>query len=285
MIDWPADYSARWTLAGSVEIEGVGLHSGALSRVRLAPASCPGFWVGWLDAADIPLQRLAPQQVCETTLCTALDLGGRRLATVEHLLAALAGTGVTQAAIWVDGPELPLLDGSALPWVNLIAEAGLQNLGPRPAAASLQRPLTLQDGSSFATALPANGLHLGAAIDFDQPAIGRQMLALALTPRAFVEEIAPARTFGLLSQVEQLQAAGLIQGGALDNALVCDGERWLNPPLRFADEPVRHKILDLLGDLALVGLPQVQVFAYRGSHRLHTDLAAALEQELSLIPA
>jgi UDP-3-O-[3-hydroxymyristoyl] N-acetylglucosamine deacetylase len=256
-----------------------------MSRVRLAPASRPGFWVGWLDAADAPLQRLEPGQVCETTLCTALNLGGRRLATVEHLLAALAGTGLTQATIWVDGPELPLLDGSALPWVHLIAEAGLRQLGPRAAVPRLDRPLTLQDGSSFVTALPAAGLHLGAAIDFDQPAIGRQVLALALSPRTFVAEIAPARTFGLLSQVEQLRAAGLIRGGALDNALVCDGERWLNPPLRFADEPVRHKILDLLGDLALVGLPQVQVFAYRGSHRLHTDLAAALEQELSLIPA
>lgn len=285
MVDWPADYSSCWTLAGRAEIEGVGLHSGAVSRVRLAPASRPGFWVGWLDAADAPLQRLEPGQVCETTLCTALNLGGRRLATVEHLLAALAGTGLTQATIWVDGPELPLLDGSALPWVHLIAEAGLRQLGPRAAVPRLDRPLTLQDGSSFVTALPAAGLHLGAAIDFDQPAIGRQVLALALSPRTFVAEIAPARTFGLLSQVEQLRAAGLIRGGALDNALVCDGERWLNPPLRFADEPVRHKILDLLGDLALVGLPQAQVFAYRGSHRLHTDLAAALERDLSLLPA
>lgn len=285
MVDWPADYTSCWTLAGRAEIEGVGLHSGAVSRVRLAPASRPGFWVGWLDAADAPLQRLEPGQVCETTLCTALNLGGRRLATVEHLLAALAGTGLTQATIWVDGPELPLLDGSALPWVHLIAEAGLRQLGPRAAVPRLDRPLTLQDGSSFVTALPAAGLHLGAAIDFDQPAIGRQVLALALSPRTFVAEIAPARTFGLLSQVEQLRAAGLIRGGALDNALVCDGERWLNPPLRFADEPVRHKILDLLGDLALVGLPQAQVFAYRGSHRLHTDLAAALERELSLLPA
>jgi UDP-3-O-[3-hydroxymyristoyl] N-acetylglucosamine deacetylase len=143
----------------------------------------------------------------------------------------------------------------------------------------------LQAGTSFITALPADGLHLGAAIDFDQPAIGRQMLALALTPQSFVAEIAPARTFGLLSQVEQLRAAGLIQGGALENALVCDGDRWLNPPLRFADEPVRHKILDLLGDLALVGLPEAQVFAYRGSHRLHTELASALDAELALLPA
>jgi UDP-3-O-[3-hydroxymyristoyl] N-acetylglucosamine deacetylase len=282
---WPADYSGAWTLNRRVEIGGVGLHSGASARVQLAPSSREGFWLGWLDAPDTPLQRLAPGQVCETTLCTALDLAGRRLATVEHLLAALAGTGITQAEIWVEGAEVPLLDGSALPWVNLIAEAGLRSLGRRPLSPHLRRPLTLQQGNSFVTALPAATPHVGAAIDFDQPAIGRQMLALALTPQSFVAEIAPARTFGLLSQVEQLRAAGLIQGGALDNALVCDGERWLNPPLRFADEPVRHKILDLLGDLALVGLPQVQVFAYRGSHRLHTELASALDAELSLLPA
>jgi UDP-3-O-[3-hydroxymyristoyl] N-acetylglucosamine deacetylase len=282
---WPDDYSGAWTLGGRGEIEGIGLHSGAPARVRLAPASRAGFWLGWLDAPDLPPQRLEPRLVCETTLCTTLDLAGRRLATVEHLLAALAGTGLTHVEIWVEGAEVPLLDGSALPWVNLIAEAGLRSLGSLPERPRLGRPLTLQTGSSFVTAMSAEELHLGAAIDFDQPAIGRQVLALALTPRTFVAEIAPARTFGLLSQVEQLRAAGLIQGGALDNALVCDGERWLNPPLRFADEPVRHKILDLLGDLALVGLPRAQVFAYRGSHRLHTDLASALDVELSLLPA
>jgi UDP-3-O-[3-hydroxymyristoyl] N-acetylglucosamine deacetylase len=117
---------------------------------------------------------------------------------------------------------------------------------------------------------------LAAAIEFDQPAIGRQLFSLELTPEAFVEQIAPARTFGFKQQVEQLLAAGLIKGGALDNALVCDGDSWVNPPLRFADEPVRHKLLDLLGDLALAGLPQAQVFAFRGSHGLHTALAAAL---------
>jgi UDP-3-O-[3-hydroxymyristoyl] N-acetylglucosamine deacetylase len=113
-------------------------------------------------------------------------------------------------------------------------------------------------------------------VESPQPAIGRQLFSLDLTPASFVREIAPARTFGFREQVEQLRAAGLIQGGALDNALVCDGAEWLNPPLRFVDEPVRHKLLDLLGDLALVGLPRAQVFAYRGSHGLHTALAAAL---------
>ena len=126
------------------------------------------------------------------------------------------------------------------------------------------------------TVTPADRFRVVGIIDFPQPAIGRQMLALDLSPQVFVDEIAPARTFGFREQVEQLRAAGLIQGGALDNALVCDGDHWVNPPLRFPDEPVRHKLLDLIGDLSLVGFPKAQVLVYRGSHGLHTDLAAAL---------
>jgi UDP-3-O-[3-hydroxymyristoyl] N-acetylglucosamine deacetylase len=232
--------------------------------------------VGWLDDPSRPLQRLEPAQVSDTRLCTTLQLGDRRLATVEHLLAALAGTGVSQAEIWVDAGEIPLLDGSALPWVEAIAEAGLEEVGERQEPTLPPEPLTLQQGLAFITAFRAEALRLAAAVEFPQAAIGRQLYSIALTPAAFVAEIAPARTFGFREQVEQLRAAGLIQGGGLDNALVCDGDHWLNPPLRFADEPVRHKLLDLLGDLALLGLPRAQVFAYRGSHGLHTELAAAI---------
>jgi len=273
---WPSDYSQAWTLNAPVERSGVGLHSGATARLRLEPFEQAGYWVGWLDAPELPLQQLHPSQVCETQLCTALQLDQRRLATVEHLLAALAGVGITSALLLVDGPEIPLMDGSAQPWVEAIAEVGLKTLGPRPVASALSAPITLQHGQSFVTALPSDRLRLAAAIEFPQPAIGRQLFSLELTPEAFVEQIAPARTFGFKQQVEQLLAAGLIKGGALNNALVCDGDGWVNPPLRFADEPVRHKLLDLLGDLALAGLPQAQVFAFRGSHGLHTALAAAL---------
>lgn len=273
---WPSDYSQAWTLNAPVERSGVGLHSGATARLRLEPFEQAGYWVGWLDAPELPLQQLDPSQVCETQLCTALQLDQRRLATVEHLLAALAGVGITSALLLVDGPEIPLMDGSAQPWVEALAEVGLKALGPRPVASALSAPITLQHGQSFVTALPSDRLRLSAAIEFPQPAIGRQLYSLELTPEVFVREIAPARTFGFKDQVEQLLAAGLIKGGALDNALVCDGDSWLNPPLRFADEPVRHKLLDLLGDLALAGLPQAQVFAFRGSHGLHTALAAAL---------
>jgi len=273
---WPQDYARAWTLAAPVERAGVGLHGGLPCRVRLAPSRLPGYWVGWLDDPSRPLLRLEPSQVADTRLCTALQLGDRRLATVEHLLAALAGTGVSQAEIWVDAGEIPLLDGSALPWVEAIAEAGLEEVGERQEPALPPEPITLHQGLGFITAIRAEALRLAAAVEFPQAAIGRQLYSIALTPAAFVAEIAPARTFGFREQVEQLRAAGLIQGGALDNALVCDGDRWLNPPLRFADEPVRHKLLDLLGDLALVGLPRAQVFAYRGSHGLHTGLAAAI---------
>ncbi|WP_255002330.1 UDP-3-O-acyl-N-acetylglucosamine deacetylase [Cyanobium sp. HWJ4-Hawea] len=273
---WPENYGEAHTLAGPVERSGVGLHSGIAARVRLQPSERPGYWVGWLSKPFHPLVRLEPSQVADTELCTALQLEGGRLATVEHLLAALAGTGVSQAEILVDGEEVPLLDGSALPWVEAIAEAGLAPLGTSVTAPMVESPVTLQQGSSFATALPAACFQVGAAIEFQDRAIGRQLFSLGLTPQNFVAEIAPARTFGLRSQVDQLLAAGLIKGGCLENALVCDGDKWLNPPLRFNDEPVRHKILDLIGDLALVGLPRAQVFAYRGSHGLHTSLAAVL---------
>lgn len=276
MTSWPGDYRQAWTLAGPVERAGIGLHGGEPSRVRLQPSARPGYWVGWLDAPQLPLQRLTPSHVCDTRLCTALQLGERRLATVEHLLAALAGTGVSQAELWVEGEEIPLLDGSALPWVEAIAAAGLQPMGERGLQTLSAGPITVRQGLGFAAALPSEHPWIGAAVEYPQAAIGRQLYSLDLTPARFVAEIAPARTFGFREQVEQLLAAGLIRGGALENALVCDGDHWLNPPLRFADEPVRHKLLDLLGDLALTGLPQAQVFAYRGSHSLHTALAAAL---------
>jgi len=275
-VTWASDYSRAYTLAAAVERRGVGLHSGQECLVRLKPALKPGFWVGFLDQPDQELVLLSPDQVRDTRLCTALEIGGRPLATIEHLLAALAGVGLTQAEIWIDGHEIPLLDGSALPWVEAIAEAGLVDLGARAPLPAVAAPISCQRGESFVQALPCDRLLLSAAIEFPQPAIGRQLFTVALSPESFVREIAPARTFGFKEQVEQLRQAGLIQGGALDNALVCDGDHWVNPPLRFADEPVRHKLLDLIGDLALVGLPQAQVMAFRASHNLHTQLAAAL---------
>ena len=277
MTVWPESYDDSWTLAQPVVRSGIGLHSGQTTTVTLRPWDQPGFFI-LDDAPGSAPVRLEPSQVRDSQLCTTLDFGARRVATVEHLLAALAGCGLSHVAIELSGDEIPLLDGSALGWVEAIAEAGLQRAAtPRPAAPELQQAVVLHRGASVITATPADRFQLIGVIDFPQPAIGRQQFSIALTPQAFVDEIAPARTFGFRDQVEQLRAAGLIQGGALDNALVCDGDHWLNPPLRFPDEPVRHKLLDLIGDLALVGFPQAQVLVYRGSHGLHTDLAAALQ--------
>ncbi len=282
MVSWPADYNGPWTLASRVSRSGIGLHSGQQCEVTLVPSEQEGIYVRWLDQISESV-RLDPSQVRDSQLCTTLDFGDRQLSTVEHLLAALAGCGVSHVELQVSGTEIPLLDGSALGWVEAIAEAGLTTAStPRRSPLVLSAPLAFYRGNSAIVATPADRFTVVGVIDFPQQAIGRQQLALELTPQTFVEEIAPARTFGFRDQVEQLRASGLIRGGALDNALVCDGDSWVNPPLRFQDEPVRHKILDLIGDLALVGFPQAQVLAYRGSHGLHTDLAAALADQLVL---
>ena len=276
MAFWPTSYDRAWTLGGAVSRRGIGLHGGEVAEVRLQPSAQVGFHVSWLDNSDPPVT-LGPHQVRDSQLCTTLELGDRHLGTVEHLLAALAGCGLTHVEIQVGGEEIPLLDGSALGWVEAIAEVGLTPAAtPRADPLVLERALVCHRGSSVITATPAERFNVVGVIDFPQAAIGHQMLAIELTPEGFTEQIAPARTFGFREQVDQLLAAGLIKGGALDNALVCDGDHWLNPPLRFADEPVRHKLLDLIGDLALVGFPQAQVLVYRGSHGLHNDLANAL---------
>ena len=270
---WPSDYSNRWTLANEVCLAGVGLHTGASTRVTLAPRENGGFAAGFSSDAVVTLN---PSRVVESRLCTRLQLPAGVLSTVEHLLAALVGVGISDVLIHVDGSEIPLLDGSALPWVEAIEAAGMQRLGLRHGGVKVVSMLCVQEQDSYVLAMPYEGMRLSAAVSYASAAIGQQFYELELSPTAFVEQIAPARTFGFAEQVSALQAAGLIKGGSLKNALVCDQNGWLNPPLRFANEPVRHKLLDLIGDLALVDLPQGHISAYRASHTLHTRLAAKL---------
>ena len=278
MVSWPSDYGNRWTLANEVCLSGVGLHTGATTQVVLAPREHGGFAMGLSPGATVNVD---PSQVIESRLCTRLQLPAGVVGTVEHLLAALAGVGMTDVLIHVDGPEIPVLDGSALPWVEAIEAAGMQRLGPRHGGVQVASVLHAQERDSYVLAVPYAGMRLSAAVSYASAAIGQQFHELELSPAAFVEQIAPARTFGFAEQVEALRASGLIRGGSLKNALVCDQNGWLNPPLRFADEPVRHKLLDLIGDLALVGLPQGHVSAYRASHALHTRLAAKLVRNTS----
>ena len=282
MVLFPDNYDESWTLVESIERRGIGLHSGEFSEVSLRPYDKPGFYVSWIGSSQSPIL-LTPKQVIDTPLCTTHDLGnGKLLATVEHLLAALSGCGLTHAHIQVSGNEIPLLDGSALDWVEAIKEAGLKKVSSnRNHSPLIDNPVVKSRGDSFIVATPSRKFKLIGVIDFPYKAIGKQVFSIELTPKMFVQEIAPARTFGFKDQLEKLKEAGLIKGGDLDNALVCDGNNWVNPPLRFQDEPVRHKILDLIGDLSLVGFPKAQILVYKGSHGLHKDFASALFNECS----
>lgn len=266
------------TLKTTFERSGVGLHTGISIRLRVLPAP-PGrgrYFVR-VDFSNPPEIPARVEAVSQTLLSTELAQGEARVRTVEHLLAALAGLGVDNARIELDGPEVPLLDGSAQPWVEAITEAGRVAQAPERSRWQVSQPVWVQQGDAFVVALPAAETRLTYGVDYDLPAIGCQWYSCDLAE--FALAIAPARTFGLAHQIEQLRASGLIKGGSLKNALVCGPQGWLNPPLRFDNEPVRHKLLDLIGDLSLLGpLPQAHILAYKASHTLHTQLTQRLLQ-------
>ncbi|MBW4615348.1 MAG: UDP-3-O-acyl-N-acetylglucosamine deacetylase [Desmonostoc vinosum HA7617-LM4] len=267
----------QYTLAAEINQTGVGLHSGVNTHVRILPVSSgSGRYFVRVDLPDLPIIPAQVAAVNQTVLSTQLGKGEVCVRTVEHLLAALASMGVDNARIEIDGPELPLLDGSAKVWADSIAQVGLvsQPVSNNQAPLAIQQPIWVYQDDAFACALPTPETRFSYGIDFDVPAIGNQWHSWSPTVASFAVEIAPARTFGLLHQIEYLQQSGLIKGGSLDNALVCGSEGWLNPPLRFANEPVRHKILDLVGDLSLLGkFPSAHFLAYKASHNLHIQLA------------
>jgi UDP-3-O-[3-hydroxymyristoyl] N-acetylglucosamine deacetylase len=271
------------TLAGEINQTGVGLHSGISTQIRIRPSE-PGSG-RYFVRVDLPNTPIIPAQVAavnQTVLSTQLGKGEASVRTVEHLLASLATLGVDNARIEIDGPEVPLLDGSAKEWAAAIASVGLmpQPSGEDKVSPTLEEPIWVRQGDAFVCAIPSVETRFSYGIEFDVKAIGNQWYSWSPgsnrtnSAESFLTEIAPARTFGLLHQIEQLQQSGLIKGGSLDNALVCGAEGWVNPPLRFANEPVRHKILDLVGDLSLLGtFPCAHVLAYKASHNLHIQLA------------
>ncbi|MEH2195121.1 MAG: UDP-3-O-acyl-N-acetylglucosamine deacetylase [Nostoc sp.] len=270
------------TLAAEITQTGVGLHSGVNTQVRILPSETgSGRYFVRVDLPDLPIIPAQVTGVSHTVLSTQLGEGEVSIRTVEHLLAALSGMGVDNARIEINGSEVPLLDGSASVWTANIAQVGLVSQAVnKQIPLTVTEPLCIHQGDAFVCALPAPDTRFSYGIDFDLPAIGNQWHSWSLTTElekastSFATEIAPARTFGLLHQIEHLQKTGLIKGGSLDNALVCGPEGWLNPPLRFANEPVRHKILDLVGDLSLLGtFPLAHFLAYKASHNLHIQLA------------
>ncbi|MCS6782866.1 MAG: UDP-3-O-acyl-N-acetylglucosamine deacetylase [Gloeomargarita sp. SKYBB_i_bin120] len=260
-------------MMGQVTLAGVGLHTGQVTAVTLEPAP-PG--TGRVFYRENRPMLAHVHAVQPSALCTTLAQGMDKIHTVEHLLAALVGLGIDDVAIHVTGDEIPLLDGSAQPWVEQLQSWGT---GQPTVRGMIREPVVVVEGDRFVAALPSEQLLFTCGIDFpDYPAIGRQWVTWVPAQEPFATAIAPARTFGLADQVAHWRAQGLIRGGSLANALVCDRKRgWLNPPLRFPDEPARHKLLDFLGDLALLGtLPRGHYLAYKAGHRLHLQLAAKL---------
>ena len=270
------------TIAAPFSLSGIGLHSGEQVSVTVSPAPINSGRYFIYGEAKIPADTTV---VSASQLSTELRQNGTGVRTVEHLLSALFGMGVHNACIQLDRPELPILDGSALPWVEAIAKVGIKTQVQGDLLMPLPEAVTVSKGDSFVTAIPADTSRFTYGIEYPTQAIGEQWFswspAIANFGEKFASEIAPARTFTLAAYIDQARAAGLIKGGSLENALVCDAEKWINPPLRFADEPCRHKLLDLIGDLSLLGfLPRAHILAYKASHNLHAEFAIALAQKL-----
>lgn len=259
---------------------GVGLHSGRRVSVTLHPASADDgivFRRGDLRT-DVPARF---DHVADARLATTVGIGGARVGTIEHVMAALAGSAIDNVVVELDGPELPILDGSAAPWLFLLDCAGVVAQPEARRVIEVLRPVRVADGAAWAELAPPDaydGLELNVSIDFPAAAIGRQSASLRFTPDAFRHRIARARTFALAEDIAALREAGLALGGSLENAVVVDGGRVLNPGgLRMADEFVCHKLLDAIGDLALAGAPLRGRFrAHRPGHALHNRLLRAL---------
>ena len=251
-------------------MEGIGLHSGGRIRLSVRPGREGIVFVR--EGVSIPG---APGNVVDTRLNTTLGSCGATISTVEHFMSALYGLGITDCEVEVSGAEMPAFDGSALPFFSLLREAGERDIPGEAPEIFLPRPISVEDGDSWIKADPG-GFSISYEIEFPSRAIGLQRYHYDGTD--YGGRIAPARTFGMLKDVEMMRAAGLALGGSLENAVVVDEDRVLNPEgLRFADEFIRHKVLDLLGDLWLMGAPLIaRIRAYRASHRLHVALARAV---------
>jgi UDP-3-O-[3-hydroxymyristoyl] N-acetylglucosamine deacetylase len=243
--------------------------------LRLLPAR-PDSGVAFVrtDLPDKPVIPARADNVVDTELATTLGAGDVRIHTVEHLLAALAGLGIDNARIEVDGPEVPIMDGSASAFIDLVREAGVRLQEKAKSFLVIKKPIVVSDGDKRAALLPGKGFRVECTIDFQHPLIHDQALALSFNDATFRREVSRARTFGFLRDVERLKAAGLAKGGSLENAIVVDDFSILNPDgLRFPDEFVRHKVLDAVGDVSLLGLPVVGTLqCYKSGHRLHHAL-------------
>jgi UDP-3-O-[3-hydroxymyristoyl] N-acetylglucosamine deacetylase len=271
------------TIARTVEIAGVGLHTGAPCRLRLLPAPAGvGIVFRRVDLEGFEIEALA-RHVARVSYATSLMKKGVLLSTTEHLLAALYASGIDNVYVELDALEVPILDGSAAPFLALLEAAGRRRLRRRRRYLQVTGTVEVSDGDRRISIGPAERFEVSCEIDFPHPVIGRQRIELEVTPESFARELGPARTFGFLDEVERLRQLGLTRGGSAENAIVLTADGILNPPLRFPDEFARHKALDIIGDFALLGRRvRGRIEAYKAGHALHAQLVTRLLDDPSL---
>ncbi|HEU5018624.1 MAG TPA: UDP-3-O-acyl-N-acetylglucosamine deacetylase [Pseudolabrys sp.] len=276
------------TLRDEIVVTGIGVHSGLPVTLTLHPAPDDTGIVFRLASTDGMTEREIRadfRAVTDTELATVLgDASGPICSTAEHLLAALRGLNVDNVIVEIDGPEVPIVDGSAVPFVDAIDQAGLTARALPRRYIEVLKPVRVAKGSAFGELRPyAHGFRIDAEIDFDHPMIGRQAIALDIEAASFRREIARARTFGFMKDVAKLWSSGYALGASLDNTVVITDDRVLNPEgLRYTDEFVRHKVLDAIGDLALAGYPLIGTYkTVRGGHKLNHAVLSALMADLT----
>jgi UDP-3-O-[3-hydroxymyristoyl] N-acetylglucosamine deacetylase len=269
------------TIRKTVVLEGIGLHSGKPARITLSPAP-PDSGIVFRHGSEGPQIPAAPESVIDSHYATTIGVNGCRIQTVEHLMAAAAGLGIDNLAVEVDGVEVPAVDGSAKPFVALLLAAGRAPQSARRRPIDIPHPIRVGTGARWIYIEPSSTFRISYTLDNDHPAIGTQVLSCTPTEESFVEEYAPARTYGFLEDLGAMRKHGLALGGSLDNAIVV-GKRGTLNGLRYRDEFVRHKILDLIGDLALLGRPMHgHVVARNAGHALNYELVVAIQRALGL---
>lgn len=271
------------TIAKEACAEGVGLHTGVFGHVRLLPAPADtGIVFRRADLDHFPIEAQG-HNVARVSYATSLMKQGVLLSTTEHLLAAIYSCGIDNIYVDIDSIEIPILDGSAEPFMQMLEQAGVRKLRRKRRYLKVLKPLEVEEGDRRIGIYPAEEFRVRCYVDFPHPLVGQQEIEMVVSPETFRHLLARARTFCFERDIEPLRSMGLIRGGSLENAIVLTNEGVMNGPLRFPDEFGRHKALDLIGDLALAGLPLLaRVEAYKAGHALHTQLVSRLLAEPSV---
>lgn len=258
------------TIKKCVEGVGIGLHKGEPIKIRLEPLAADEGIVFYRSDVGVSI-KAEPKNVVDTQMATVIGKDGVSISTIEHFLSAVYSYSIDNLRVIIDGPEIPVMDGSASGFCMLLDEAGIEEMDSKKQVMIIRKPVEVQDGEKFARVVPSSKPTFRFTIKFDHVAIGRQEHAFVFSKKGFIEDISRARTFGFLRDVQYLRSKGLALGGSLDNAIVLDEKKILNPEgLRYENEFVRHKILDALGDLSLLGMPIIGDYeSYAGSHNLN----------------